>query len=137
EDPARGATGAHVPQGEPAGLIPMPAAKYVRPTVWVPPTTSAVLQPQPPLAPSIPPMHIVDLMTEAGAAAVGARGRGEEGEDAGGGQARGEIAGHQRHATPGPRPRAAPPGVARCFPPPISASGAAAAWCRSSGSEPP
>ena len=72
EDPARGAARAHVPQGEPAGLIPMPASKYVRPTVWVPPTVSAVLQPQPPLAPSIPPAHVVDLMTEAGSAAFGA-----------------------------------------------------------------
>ena len=50
----------------------MPASKYVRPTVWVPPTVSAVLQPQPPLAPSIPPVHVVDLMTEAGSAAFGA-----------------------------------------------------------------
>ncbi len=49
----------------------MPASKYVRPTVWVPPTVSAVLQPQPPLAPSIPPVHVVDLMTEAGSAAPG------------------------------------------------------------------
>ena len=37
----RGAARAHVPQGEPAGLIPMPASKYVRPTVWVPPAVSA------------------------------------------------------------------------------------------------
>jgi hypothetical protein len=50
----------------------MPASKYVRPTVWVPSTVSAVLQPQPPLAPSIPPVHVVDLMTEAGSAAFGA-----------------------------------------------------------------
>src|SRR5262249_27549560 len=78
EDPARGAARAHVPQGEPAGLNPMPAAKYVRPTAWVPPTVPAVLQPQPPLAPSIPPSHVVDLMTEAGSAAFGARWRGEE-----------------------------------------------------------
>ena len=49
----------------------MPASKYVRPTVWVPPTVSAVLQPQPPLAPSIPPVHVVDLMTGAGSAAFG------------------------------------------------------------------
>ena len=56
----------------------MPAAKYVRPTVWVPPTTSVVLQPQPPLAPSIPPSHVVDLMTEAGSTAFGARWRVKE-----------------------------------------------------------
>jgi hypothetical protein len=53
----------------------MPASKYVRPTVWVPPAVSLVLQPQPPLAPSIPPAHVVDLMTEAGSAAFGARWR--------------------------------------------------------------
>lgn len=56
----------------------MPASKYVRPTVWVPPAASAVLQPQPPLAPSIPPSHVVDLMTEAGSAAFGARWRVKE-----------------------------------------------------------
>jgi hypothetical protein len=56
----------------------MPASKYVRPTVWVPPAVSAVLQPQPPLAPSIPPVHAVDLMTEAGSAAFGARWRVKE-----------------------------------------------------------
>lgn len=56
----------------------MPASKYVRPTVWVPPVVSPVLQPQPPLAPSIPPAHVVDLMTEAGSAALGARWRVKE-----------------------------------------------------------
>ena len=56
----------------------MPPSKYVRPTVWVPPTVSPVLQPQPPLAPSIPPVHVVDLMTEAGSAAFGARWRVKE-----------------------------------------------------------
>jgi hypothetical protein len=56
----------------------MPASKYIRPTVWVPPTVSPVLQPQPPLAPSIPPSHVVDLMTEAGSAAFGAVWRGKE-----------------------------------------------------------
>ena len=56
----------------------MPASKYVRPTVWVPPTVAAVFQPQPPLAPSIPPAHIVDLMTETGSAAFGARWRVKE-----------------------------------------------------------
>jgi gluconolactonase len=38
----------------------------------VPPKIPAVLQPQPPLAPSIPPVHAVDLMTDAGAAVFGA-----------------------------------------------------------------
>jgi hypothetical protein len=56
----------------------MPPSKYVRPTVWVPPAVSAVLQPQPPLAPSIPPAHVVDLMTEAGSVALGARWRVKE-----------------------------------------------------------
>src|SRR5262247_667718 len=78
EDPTRSAPRAHVPQGEPAGLISMPASKYVRPTVWVPPAISAVLQPQPPLAPSIPPVHVVDLMTDEGSAASGARWRVKE-----------------------------------------------------------
>src|SRR5262245_50501084 len=50
----------------------MPATTNVRPAVLVPPTVSPVLQPQPPLAPSIPPAHVVDLMTEAGSAAFGA-----------------------------------------------------------------
>ena len=48
-----------------AGLIPMPAARTSAHGV-VPPAVSAVLQPQPPLAPSIPPVHVVDLMTEVG-----------------------------------------------------------------------
>jgi gluconolactonase len=56
----------------------MPASTYVRPTVWVPPAVSAVLQPQPPLAPSIPPAHVVDLMTEEGSAAFGAQWRVKE-----------------------------------------------------------
>jgi hypothetical protein len=56
----------------------MPTSRYVRPTVWVPPAVSAVLQPQPPLAPSIPPVHVVDLMTDAGSAAFGARWRVKE-----------------------------------------------------------
>ena len=56
----------------------MPPSKYVRPTIWVPPAVSPVLQPQPPLAPSIPPAHVVDLMTEAGSAAFGAVWRGRE-----------------------------------------------------------
>jgi hypothetical protein len=34
---------------------------------------AAVLQPQPPIAPSIPPVHVADLMTEAGSASLGAR----------------------------------------------------------------
>src|SRR5215813_11181035 len=56
----------------------MPPSKYVRPTVWVPPTVPPALQPQPPLAPSIPPSQVVDLMTDAGSAAFGAVWRGKE-----------------------------------------------------------
>ena len=56
----------------------MPAAKYTRPTVWVPPAVPLVLQPQPPLAPSLPPAHVVDLMTDAGSAAFGAVWRAKE-----------------------------------------------------------
>lgn len=56
----------------------MPPSQYIRPTVWVPPAVSPVLQPQPPLAPSIPPTHVVDLMTEAGSAAFGAVWRAKE-----------------------------------------------------------
>ena len=56
----------------------MPPSQYVRPTVWVPPAVSPVLQPQPPLAPLIPPSHVVDLMTEAGSAAFGAVWRAKE-----------------------------------------------------------
>jgi gluconolactonase len=56
----------------------MAASTYVRPTVWVPPPVPAVLQPQPPLAPSIPPVHVVDLMTDAGSAAFGAQWRVKE-----------------------------------------------------------
>ena len=56
----------------------MPPSKYIRPTVWVPPAVSPVLQPQPQIAPSLPPSHVVDLMTDAGAAAFGAVWRGKE-----------------------------------------------------------
>ena len=56
----------------------MPPSQYIRPTVWVPPAVSPVLQPQPALAPSIPPTHVVDLMTEAGSAAFSAVWRAKE-----------------------------------------------------------
>src|SRR5262249_8120928 len=73
QDPVGGAARSHLPQGEPAGrLIPMPASPDGRPRGGVPRAVWAVPQPQPPLAPSIPPAHVVDLMTEAGSAAVGA-----------------------------------------------------------------
>src|SRR5262249_10355994 len=78
EDPTGGAARAHSPQGAPAGLLPTPASKSVRPAVGAPPAVPPVPQPQPPLAPSIPPVHVVDLMTEAGSAAFGARWRVKE-----------------------------------------------------------
>jgi len=54
----------------------MPASKYVRPTVWIPPAVSAVLQPQPPLAPSIPPVHAVDTRVLEEVAELTVRGAG-------------------------------------------------------------
>jgi gluconolactonase len=51
----------------------MPANDYRRPTVSAPPAMPPLLMPQPPLAPLIPPTHVVDLMTVAGSAAFGAR----------------------------------------------------------------
>jgi hypothetical protein len=44
----------------------------------MPPAVPPLLQPQPPLAPLIPPAHVVDLMTEEGSAAFGARWRATE-----------------------------------------------------------
>jgi gluconolactonase len=51
----------------------MPANGYIRPTVSAPPAMPPMLMPQPPLAPLVPPTHVVDLMTVAGSAAFGAR----------------------------------------------------------------
>jgi hypothetical protein len=56
----------------------MPATKYVRPTHSMPPPIPPLLQPQLPLAPSLPPAHVVDLMTEAGSAVFDAVWRGKE-----------------------------------------------------------
>jgi gluconolactonase len=56
----------------------MLANRYVRPTVSAAPTTPPLLLPQPPIAPLIPPAHVVDLMTAAGSAAFGARWKGME-----------------------------------------------------------
>ncbi len=50
----------------------MPAI-YTRPTVSAPPAMPPRLMPQPPVAPSLPPAHMVDLMTLEGSAAFGAR----------------------------------------------------------------
>ena len=51
----------------------MPANSYTRPTASAPPAMPPLLVPQPPIAPLVPPAHVVDLMTAAGSAAFGAR----------------------------------------------------------------
>jgi hypothetical protein len=56
----------------------MPPSVYTRPSVSAPPAMPPLLMPQPPIAPSIPPAHVVDLMTTEGSAAFGARWKGKE-----------------------------------------------------------
>src|SRR5204863_908313 len=56
----------------------MPANIRNRPTASVPPAMPPLLMPQPPIAPLIPPVHVVDLMTAAGVAVFGAEWRGKE-----------------------------------------------------------
>jgi gluconolactonase len=56
----------------------MPTDKYVRPTVSAAPAMPPLLMPQPPIAPLVPPAHVVDLMTVDGSAAFGARWRATE-----------------------------------------------------------
>src|SRR5438046_7612084 len=56
----------------------MPANTRIRPTASVPPAMPPLLMPQPPIAPLIPPVHVVDLMTAAGVAVFGAEWRGKE-----------------------------------------------------------
>lgn len=51
----------------------MPENIYTRPTVSAPPAMPPLLMPQPPIAPLLPPAHVVDLMTIEGSAAFGAR----------------------------------------------------------------
>ncbi len=51
----------------------MPTGNYIRPTVSAPPAMPPLLMPQPPIAPSLPPAHVADLMTADGSAAFGAR----------------------------------------------------------------
>jgi len=46
---------------------------YIRPTVSAPPATPPLLIPQPPIAPLVPPAHVVDLMTVEGSAAFDIR----------------------------------------------------------------
>lgn len=51
----------------------MPANIYTRPTKSIPPANPPVAIPQPTIAPLLPPVHVVDLMTASGSAAFGAR----------------------------------------------------------------
>jgi hypothetical protein len=51
----------------------MPKNNYLRPTASVPPAIPPLLVPQPPIAPSLPPVQVVDLMTAAGSAVFGAQ----------------------------------------------------------------
>jgi gluconolactonase len=52
--------------------------KRIRPTASVAPAFPPLLVPQPPIAPSLPPAHVVDLMTAAGSAVFDAQWRGVE-----------------------------------------------------------
>jgi gluconolactonase len=56
----------------------MAASTRIRPTASAPPAMPPLLMPQPAIAPAIPPVHVVDLMTEAGSAVFGAQWRGME-----------------------------------------------------------
>ena len=51
----------------------MPENKRIRPTASVAPPTPPLLVPQLPLAPLLPPAHVVDLMTSEGSAVFGAQ----------------------------------------------------------------
>jgi hypothetical protein len=51
----------------------MPENKRTRPTASVAPATSPLLAPPHPVAPSLPPVYVVDLMTAAGSAVFGAQ----------------------------------------------------------------
>jgi gluconolactonase len=53
-------------------------ARYIRPTRSVPPAMPPMLMPQPPIAPSVPAVHVVDLMTAAGSAIFNARWKAKE-----------------------------------------------------------
>lgn len=56
----------------------MPANRYIRPTASAPPAMPPLLMPQPPIAPVLPPAHVVDLMTADGARVFGARWKAKE-----------------------------------------------------------
>jgi hypothetical protein len=54
------------------------SAKYTRPTVSAAPLIAPLLIPQPPIAPLVPPAHIIDLMIADGSATLGAQWRAKE-----------------------------------------------------------
>lgn len=56
----------------------MPENTWTRPTASVAPARPPLLAPPHPVAPLVPPSHVVDLMTTAGSAVFGARWRGKE-----------------------------------------------------------
>jgi gluconolactonase len=56
----------------------MAAHTYTRPTVSAGPAIPPLLQPQPSIAPLVPPAHFVNLMTIEGSAAFGARWKGRK-----------------------------------------------------------
>jgi hypothetical protein len=56
----------------------MPNNTWTRPTASVAPARPPLLAPPHPVAPLVPPVHVVDLMTAAGSAVFGARWRGRE-----------------------------------------------------------
>jgi gluconolactonase len=56
----------------------MPGNKWIRPTASVAPAMPPLRMPQPTIAPLVPPVHVVDLMTAAGSAVFGARWRARE-----------------------------------------------------------
>jgi hypothetical protein len=56
----------------------MPEIKRIRPTASVAPAMPPLLMPHPPSAPSLPPVHVVDLMTAAGSAVFEAQWRAME-----------------------------------------------------------
>lgn len=56
----------------------MPESQRIRPTASAAPASPPLLVPQLPIAPSLPPVHVVDLMTAAGSAAFDAQWKGME-----------------------------------------------------------
>ena len=56
----------------------MPDSSWTRPTVSAAPARPPLLAALHPVAPLVPPAHVVDLMTAAGSAVFGARWRGRE-----------------------------------------------------------